>query len=142
MTQTTNAKEPQRTYKRRKPCGNCPFRKEAPLAYWHPTMYEMLERMERAEGDPAHSSLFACHKDRGIPKPELCVGWLLDQRRKHVPSLALRLNLIRSEEATDQFMEAEPDGEMHASVSELVLANREADMLLFPERYSDQEDGT
>ncbi|MCB1282560.1 MAG: hypothetical protein KDB18_13640, partial [Salinibacterium sp.] len=90
---------------RREPCSNCPFRRSARLAHWHPTEYIKLHQMEKSEGQFGESGLFNCHKDRSKPANErqLCVGWLQDQRRKGVPSLALRLKLISDHEAQVQF---------------------------------------
>lgn len=130
-----------KSHKRRTPCGNCPFRKDAPLAYWHPSMYTMLADQEQREADIASAHVFACHKDRHGPpdEQEYCVGWLLNQRARGVPNLALRLGLMTSEPASAQFNECEPDGEMYDTVGELVEANLTRDRELYPERY-DLED--
>lgn len=132
-----------KSHERRKPCGNCPFRKEAPLAYWHPTMYLMLTRIERQEEQLGQASVFGCHKDRheAPEKQEYCIGWLLNQRERGVPNLALRISLAMNEHheaACAQFNECEPDGEMYESVEELVQVNLARDRELHPERYGDE----
>lgn len=123
-------------FERRRPCGNCPFRKEAPIAHWDPREYLRLERIERLEGNPGQGG-FACHKDRTKPYAdrEMCIGWLLDQKRKGMPAIALRVILIDNPEAISQYEECEPDGEMYSSVSELVRTNLARDKELHPERY-------
>ncbi len=49
-----------------------------------------------AEVDPI-GTIFACHKHRALPESErgMCAGWLLDQRARNVPSIALRLALSK-----------------------------------------------
>jgi len=124
---------------RREPCQNCPFRREATLAHWHPTEYVKLERMERSEGVFGESTLFNCHKDRRKPASDqqICVGWLQDQRRKGVPSLALRLKLISDEEASGQFKGMSDDvSGNYGSVRELLDANAEVDPRIDGLRWS------
>ena len=125
---------------RRKPCGNCPFRKEAPLAHWHPEEYLMLSRLERTEGDFSTSATFGCHKDVNEPPPERepCVGWLLHQRENGVPSIQLRLKLAMVPEALAQFNESEPAGPQYETIAEFVRLNIERDMELNPQRYEDE----
>lgn len=122
---------------RRKPCPNCPFRKDAKLAYWHPTMYLMLQRIEKTEHDLEGMRTFGCHKDRHGPREDIepCVGWLLNQRERGVPNLALRILLATNDEALKQFEECEADGEVYETVTELVEANLDRDRILNPERY-------
>lgn len=122
---------------RRKPCPNCPFRKDAKLAHWHPSEYLMLQRIARTEHDPFRSKPFGCHKDKDAEpaERELCVGWLIHQRERGTPSIALRLILMRSQEAALQYEKSEPDGELFDSIDELVKMNIERDKKLNPERY-------
>lgn len=128
------------------PCGNCPFRKDAPRAHWDQTMYLMLLRIDRECEDVGSvmsggGSLFGCHKDKGIPTPEarVCGGWLVNQRERGVPSIQLRVSLSTNPEARAG-MEAVSNGghELFATVLELCEANREADMV---ERGSVWPDG-
>ena len=127
-------------YERRKPCGNCPFRCDVPLAHWHPAMYLMLRRIERTQEDLG-TSTFGCHKDKGEPpeRVEPCIGWLLNQRENGVHHIRLRIALAMSPDAAEQFMECEPDGEMFDTVEELVEANLARDREMNPHRY--HEDG-
>ena len=127
------------TYDRREPCANCPFRKDAKLAYWHPAEYLMLGRIERTEGELGDKT-FGCHKDKALPREdvEVCIGWLLHQRKRGVPSVSLRIQLATIPELLTQFEESEPGGELYESISELVRVNIEADRELNPDRYEDE----
>lgn len=140
MTANTKADHPGRgKFDRRHPCGNCPFRQDAPLAYWHPTMYQMLADLAKREED-VHAGVFGCHKDRALPPIErgMCVGWLLDQRARDTPSLSLRLALLRGGAAAQsQYREAERSGETWSSIDELVEMNLNRDRELNPERYGE-----
>jgi len=122
---------------RREPCPNCPFRKDAPLAYWHPDEYLMLSRMRRTEGQPGASGIFGCHKDRHEPPAERepCVGWLIYQREHGVASIALRLKLMQSAAALAQYEQSAATCELYDSIEELVEDNIERDQELHPERY-------
>lgn len=117
-------------YARREPCGNCPFRKSAPLAHWDPAEYKKLAAIEARE-DGAGATSFGCHKDRHRPAAEVgaCVGWLLDQRRTGVRSIALRLRLMAEPRLMAQFEEATGDEDCYESVSDLVAVNLAADRM-------------
>lgn len=111
-------------YARREPCGNCPFLKSAPLAHWAPQEYLKLADIEAREHGFGSVS-FACHKDRLLPDDTrvACVGWLLDQRRSGVRSIALRLRLSSEPGLMKQFDEATGDERCYDSVTALVRAN-------------------
>lgn len=101
-------------------------------------MYEMLAALEKKEHDVQTMRVFGCHKDRhGDPdEQEYCVGWLLYQRKRGVPNLALRLALIMNDSALIQFREAHvEDDELYETITELVQANLARDQELHPERY-------
>lgn len=128
-------------FTRRAPCPNCPFRKDVKLAHWHPSMYLMLQHIEKTEGNPFETRTFGCHKDRHEPKEEheYCVGWIINQREKGVPSIALRLVLSQYQDpAIEQYEESEPDGELYETIEELVEANLERDRKLNPQRYDEE----
>ena len=79
------------------PCSNCPYRKDAPLHHWDQREFVKL----LVEDEKQLGSLYACHghvklnnKSRGF-----CAGWLLDQKKRRVPSIRLRLQLHVSAEA-------------------------------------------
>jgi len=105
----------------RKPCGSCPYRKDAPLRLWHPSEFENL--LENDE-DTLRGHLFACHATKKAPEQSVCAGWLLDQDRRGLPSIQLRLVLNRSAEAR-QALEQVSDGghRLYGSILEMVAAN-------------------
>lgn len=83
------------------PCENCPYRLDAPRRLWH---REEFEKTLLADADPI-GAVFACHKQGGL-EPEargFCAGWALDQKARGVPSVALRLELVRDPEALSAF---------------------------------------
>lgn len=110
------------------PCASCPYRRDARLAYWHE---EEFHRLVLNDGDPIMGALYACHGTRRVEKKSVCGGWLLDQRDRGVPSIQLRLRLMRDEEAVE-CLETITDGghERFGSIEEMVRAN-------FPDRYDE-----
>lgn len=64
--------------KLRKPCDNCPWRRDAPREYWDPTHFAEIWR--NCQDDGLHVML--CHKANAMPKgtPEnekpICQGWV------------------------------------------------------------------
>lgn len=106
----------------REPCGNCPYRKDAPLGLWHP---ENLDRLAQSEREMMGAT-YGCHATIKAPDPSVCAGWLLMQKEHGVPSIALRLCLMQDDEALACF-EAVTDGghELYESVQEMIEANEE-----------------
>lgn len=102
------------------PCGSCPYRKDAPLGLWHPAEFDNLARTERDQ----FGAVFACHGTAKKPTRSVCAGWLLAQREAGVPSIALRMRLMRDPRAV-QAMEAVTDGghELYPSVDAMIEAN-------------------
>ena len=76
-----------------RPCANCPYRLDAPRRHWHREEFEKVLEAESSQ----FGSTFACHKHVVLPAARrgVCAGWLLDQRRRGLPSIALRLLLIQ-----------------------------------------------
>jgi hypothetical protein len=123
-------------YDRREPCGNCPFRRSAPLAYWHPSQYTMLAEIAAGEGMLGDRT-FGCHKDRGKPKKEIgsCVGWLLDQRKRGIPCLTLRIELAIEPRYAEQMIEITGEEDCYDSIDEVVELNLARDREINPCRY-------
>lgn len=104
------------------PCSTCPYRKDAPRGYWSDEEFrDLLAREATPMG-----TLYACHgfakkthADRG-----LCAGWLLDQKRRNVPSIRLRM-LLLSDPAAVRAIEEVTDGgvKLFASVEAMCRAN-------------------
>lgn len=107
-----------KVYAARKPCGNCPYRKDAPLRLWH---RDEFKKVLDSEASP-FGSVFGCHKQNG----ELCIGWVLDQRRRNVPSVAFRMALVGKDgEAIGKCLEESTDGghELFPDVFSMCRAN-------------------
>jgi uncharacterized protein DUF6283 len=109
----------------REPCKSCPYRRDAPLGLWHRSEFENLLAHDANE---LHGAMFGCHKDRERPPEErrFCVGWLLDQKRRGLPSIQLRLQLrVGGDEALARALDEITDGgnELYPSVRAMCLAN-------------------
>lgn len=74
-------------YEKSEPCSSCPYRKQATLKQWDYTEFESLLYNDK---DPL-SPVYACHTKK---LKHVCVGWLMDQRNRGLPSLKLRLDLM------------------------------------------------
>lgn len=106
-----------------KPCTSCPYRKDAPIGLWDPVEFQNLLRQD---ADEMGGAVFQCHgeikkesKDR-----KLCVGWLLDQRERGVPSIQLRIRLMTSSTALAEFEGASGEGiEIYPSIRAMCLVN-------------------
>ena len=107
---------------RRAPCVSCPYRKDARLAFWH------ADHFERLLADDANpwGALYQCHEDGKKPVDErgLCVGWMLDQKRRNVPALLLRLKMMNDERVGEQLERISGSGfSLFRSVQAMCRAN-------------------
>lgn len=73
------------SYKKRTPCNNCPYRKDAPLAHWSVEEFKHLMETEKDQ----LGTVYGCHKNDG----SVCIGWLMNQDERDFPSIALRISL-------------------------------------------------
>lgn len=107
----------------REPCKSCPYRKDVRLKFWHRSEFENLLAND---ADPLNGNVFGCHED-GKKEPEerrLCIGWTLDQRERGLPSIRLRLLLVRHPAAGDLMREAHSGGhELFKTMKAMCLAN-------------------
>lgn len=106
----------------RSPCSDCPYRKDSELKKWHPSEFEGVLRSE----EMPLGSVFACHKHAALPEQErgMCAGWLLDQKKRGLPSIALRLMLMNQPEAVEALKKVKRKGlELFESVEEMCEAN-------------------
>lgn len=109
----------------REPCACCPYRKDAPLRHWDRSEFV---RLLAADADPVNGAVYGCHNHAKVAPAErgVCVGWLIDQRERGVPSIKLRLKLaFGGADATAQFNEARPpEGvELYPSIKAMCRAN-------------------
>lgn len=110
---------------RRQPCVSCPYRKDAKLAFWHADHFTKLLRDDKDLMGP----LYQCHEDGKKPANErgLCVGWMLDQKRRDVPAVMLRLKLSTNEDLRGQFEAISEAGlRLFSSVADMCRANLRA----------------
>jgi len=109
-------------FDRFEPCLSCPYRKDSPRGLWHPEEFRNLLRTESTQ----LGSVFQCHEGRRRPKEQrhLCIGWLLDQRKRRCPSIALRMLLMTSEPARDVLERANARGmKLYPSLQAMCRAN-------------------
>lgn len=99
-----------------KACDTCPYRRSTPVGIWSAAEYENL-RLNDGHG---FGSLFNCHLKDG----SLCRGWLADQKRRGVPSLSLRMRLMRDDAQCDAFNALDDaDPALYESIEEMIEAN-------------------
>jgi Family of unknown function (DUF6283) len=104
------------------PCENCPYRKDAPRRYWSAQEFKDL----LAHEDSTLGSLYACHKEQQLDVKDrgVCAGWLLDQKKRDLPSIRLRLLLSQDESAADAYRKVSDGGhEMFSTFKAMCRAN-------------------
>ena len=114
--------EPLGQWTQARPCEACPYRRDAPCGFWAPEEFLRLLASERDNVD----TLWGCHLNPSRPpsEGEPCAGWLADQKRRRLPSAALRTALVEIPEARRLFARIdEQDPGLYASLEEMVLAN-------------------
>lgn len=97
------------------PCGNCPYRKDAPLQLWDKQEFKTLLESE----DDFIGKVYKCHKNNG----SVCIGWLIDQDNRNHPSLALRMSLIKHNVTRKYLDSLKSEFEMFKSIKDMVRAN-------------------
>jgi hypothetical protein len=105
------------------PCESCPYRRDAKLARWDRSEFKRLLAQDK---DPM-GAMFACH---GSARTEhaVCAGWLLDQKRRDLPSIQLRLALTFKAEARRLLEVVTDKGHaLYDSIKEMCDANEKED---------------
>lgn len=105
------------------PCSSCPYRKDAPLRLWHRSEFENLLAQD---ADPVNGNMFACHGEakKDPRKRALCAGWLLDQKKRNVPSIQLRIRLITNCATLAAFERVSSGGtELYSTIKAMCRAN-------------------
>ncbi len=98
-----------------KPCGNCPYRKDATVAHWHE---EEFKKVLEAEQDYL-GRIFKCHKNNGC----VCAGWLTDQDKRNFPSIMLRIELSKQGINRTTLDKLEKNKNLYASIKEMISHN-------------------
>jgi hypothetical protein len=100
----------------KKPCSNCPYRKDAPKKLWD--KQEFIDLMAN-DSNTFGGKMYGCHKKNG----NACAGWMINQLDRGTPSIQLRMALIKAgltREELDKFKSAKP---MYKSIEEMSFAN-------------------
>lgn len=106
-----------------KPCEACPYRKDAPRGIWSAEEFRNLEAQDRNQYG---GSTFGCHLGAGKPAAERqpCAGWLIDQKRRGVPSIQLRMVIITNPDAAALFARIDENTVgLYPSIAAMVKAN-------------------
>lgn len=78
------------------------------------------------DADPLRGASFGCHLEAGKPpgKRAICVGWLLDQKRRGAPSIPLRLRILTDKGFADYFNGLSAKGlKLYGSIRAMYRAN-------------------
>lgn len=119
------------------PCGTCPYRRSTPVGVWDQYEYDKLRAMDAIDPQEAMARsaageeislrkllgvIYNCHLNDGT----ICRGWLADQKRRNIPSIALRLELTRRPELVQTLEKVDAtDPDLYDSVAEMCAANAE-----------------
>jgi len=108
-------KDSKNPYGCKTPCGNCPYRKDAPLQLWKKEEFENLAHSE----EQLFGRVYNCHKNNGTR----CVGWLMMQDKNGFPNLTLRIDLTKFKVDREHLDSLHCRSEMYASIPEMIKAN-------------------
>jgi hypothetical protein len=98
-----------------KPCGNCPYRKDAPLQHWS---VEEFKELKASEGSQ-FGKVYGCHKKNG----STCIGWLMKQDENYFPSIALRMTLSKEGVTREYLDRLSSPSELYDTVDDMIKAN-------------------
>lgn len=102
-------------FKTKTPCGTCPYRKDVPLSYWDRAEFEKLAATEK----DYMGVVYGCHKKNG----NVCVGWLIMQEKNGLPSIALRLALLKNGVTKEYLESLSCSSEMFDTTEEMIQTN-------------------
>jgi len=102
-------------YKRTQPCNNCSYRLDAPLKLWDVEEFKDLIRNDQI----FLGTTYGCHKKDG----HVCVGWLIDQDNRGIPSIMLRISLSKHNITRDYMDKLHCKSPMFKSIQEMAKAN-------------------
>ena len=97
------------------PCSNCPYRTDAPVQHWHK---EEFKKVVDSENDYMGST-FLCHKQNG----SICVGWLMKQDERNLPSIKLRIALSRHKVTREYLDSLHSPAPLYKNVAAMIKAN-------------------
>jgi len=99
------------------PCRDCPYRKDAPLAKWDKSHFDDL----KASQSDFWGKTYKCHKNNG----SACKGWLIDQWRHNLPSIALRITMSNLKPSPNYLKSLFCKSELYGSIDEMCEANEQ-----------------
>lgn len=106
----------------RKPCSRCPWRKDAPLAFWDLEHFRTIWHTCQDDGD----HMMLCHKSQEKPdraageRPLPCQGWV---RVVGTHAIGVRLGLLTRDIRMEEVKDRERVGvTLYASFEEMVRA--------------------
>lgn len=103
------------TFKKKSPCGNCPYRMDAPLRHWNIEEFKDL----LANEDTQFGTVYGCHKKDN----SVCIGWLMNQDENRFPSIALRMTLSKNGITRDYLDKLTCKSQRFKSVESMCKAN-------------------
>jgi len=104
-----------RNFCRKSPCGNCPYRKDAPLQLWDRSEFEKLAE----ENQKQFGGIYDCHKKDG----HICVGYLMLQEQHGFPNINLRLKLLKNNVDRTYLDKLHCKAPLYSSVEDMIRAN-------------------
>lgn len=106
-------------FEKREPCKSCPYRTDAPIGLWSEEEFVDLLANDRTQ----MGTLYGCHEYRKRKhEAQVCVGWLINQRERNVPSMMLRITLMSNKQALACYNEANSPVPLH-SLEEMCAEN-------------------
>lgn len=103
--------------KLRRPCANCPWRKDAPRGHWHPDHFTSIWR--NCQDDGTH--VMACHKTpSGSAEVIPCQGWV---RAIGFDSIGLRI-LVMTGKVSMEEVDDKDGPELFPSFLAMMRANK------------------
>lgn len=97
------------------PCQSCPYRKDAKLQFWSVEEFKDLIKNESSE----LGSVYLCHQKNG----SICVGFLMNQEARGLPSIMLRLALSNHNVSREYLDGLYSESELFESILEMCKAN-------------------
>ena len=108
------------TEKCRKPCDNCPWRRDAPRNYWDPQHF--IDIWNRCQGDGMNMML--CHKSSALPEEKrgslICQGWI---RVMGFESIGVRIASMKGYITVEETEDLEGH-DLFKTFAEMLRANR------------------
>lgn len=107
---------------RTEPCATCPYKRDSKLKMWHKSEFEGLLAAEESQ----LGAVYACHQDKSKSAKErgMCAGWLLDQKKRGLPCISLRLFLRSNPDACETLEKVNAGGHrLYRTLKSMCRAN-------------------